>query len=225
MTRYVWTKQPRIPSGSCFKTKGMRVPTVIRSSPPTVVNVKRWLGIAVMGVMLAACGKFSSPVFDFSPVVEPATQPTEDPRIGDAAPVEIPLAKDKRLLLAIRECNLERVGGQLFSMVPADLAKPAPTTLSGWIASTQAKNVPRTVQIRIVSVTDNRAWAIVGDTGQSREDVRKLLGGDQAYAGAGYALKLDVSSMPVGTYRLFTVFEEGEILKSCDNGRSIRILD
>jgi hypothetical protein len=189
-----------------------------------MLNAERWLGTAILCLTLTSCKDLSSPVIDFSPLVEPSRQPAQDVKIGDAAPVEIALAERKLPLVAIRECNLERIDGQLFSTLPVDVAKSGSVTFSGWIASTEAKNVPGILQIRLVNVTDNRAWAIAGNTGQSREDVRKLLGGHGGYAGAGFSLKLDALSMPMGTYRLFTVFEEGNSLKSCDNGRSIRIL-
>ena len=207
----------------CSETEGSKRVVPIRPVL-RMVSAKRWLGVAVLGFALPACGNFSSPVIDFSPVVEQSGQPTHEPKTGDSAPVEIALAERKRPLVAIRECNLERIDGQLFSALPVEVAKSDSVTLSGWIASTEAKSVPGILQIRLVNVTDNRAWAIAGDTGQSRDDVRKLLGGDGAYAGAGFSLKLDASSIPEGTYRLFTVFEEGDSLKSCDNGRSIRIL-
>lgn len=124
----------------------------------------------------------------------------------------------------MRECNLERIDGRLFSATPIDVTKSDAIILSGWIASAETQDVPPEVSIRLVSITDNRAWSVSGKTGDSREDVRTLLGGDAAYAGAGFSVVLDPASMPADTYRLFAVFSAGGSLKSCDNGRSIRIL-
>lgn len=183
------------------------------------------LASAALVVLLSACNEPAKPATDFSVEAEHANTAAGPKAIEGTAPVELPLDERKLSVTAVRECNLERANGKVFSGQPLEVSKGAAVILSGWVASADQKNVPATVDLRFVNTVDNRAWKTSTQTGGAREDVKKLLGGEAGFANPGYSVVLNASSMPTGTYRVYAVFREGEILKSCDNGRSITVID
>lgn len=133
-------------------------------------------------------------------------------------------AQERRVpLTAVRECNLERVNGTPFSGAPVSVARSGSVVLSGWAVDAGGSEVPSTLDVRLVSKTDNRAWKAQAHTGGARADVKALLGGSAAFANPGFAATLDPSMLPPGTYRAYVVFESSSGEKSCDNGRSITV--
>lgn len=171
--------------------------------------------------LLAACNK---PATDFSATssAEVPPPPAATPRIG-SRPAELSLQERRTSLTVVRECNLERANGAIFTGAPATLARSASVVLSGWVADVRGNAVPATVDVRLVGQTDNRAWKVQANTGARRDDVRKLLGGAEAYAAPGFAVTLDPSALPPGTYRAYLVFDGGSGAMVCDNGRAITL--
>ena len=178
------------------------------------------LSLAVAS-LLSACDDGSRPAVDFSPT--PASSPAPAaPRIGNR-PAELSLQERRLPLTSVRECNLERANGTVFTGTPLPVARSASLVLSGWVVDAQRNSVPATVDVRLVGNTDNRAWKAQAHTGGRRDDVMKLLGGNAAYASPGFSVTLDPSALPPGTYRAYVVFDGGSGGKSCDNGRAITI--
>lgn len=171
--------------------------------------------------LLAACSDSSRPVVDFSPTAGSAPVPAT-PRIGNR-PVELSLQERRLPLAPVRECNLERVNGMIFSGAPVTVARSASVVLSGWVVDAGRNAIPATLDVRLVGNTDNRAWKAEAHTGAHRDDVRKLLGGNAAYGSPGFSVTLDPSALPPGTYRAYVVFDGGSGMKSCDNGRAVTI--
>lgn len=178
------------------------------------------LSLAVSS-LLAACNNGSRPAADFSAAPASVKAPAT-PRIGDR-PTELSLQERKLPLTSVRECNLERVNGKVFTGTPVAVARGASVVLSGWVVDAQRTSVPATLAVRLVGMTDNRAWKAEAHTGARRDDVKTLLGGNAAYASPGFAVTLDPSALPPGTYRAYVVFDGGSGTKSCDNGRGITI--
>ena len=91
------------------------------------------------------------------------------------------------------------------------------------MADRELGSIPGEAELRLISATDNRAWEAKVSPALPRADVQKLLGGNVAYANPGYSVTLDVSGLPSGRYRLYTVFPSSDELRACDNGRVISI--
>jgi hypothetical protein len=173
---------------------------------------------------LSACKEPQKPA-DFAPSPGEAAT-TVAPAAGSPlvnAPVELTYEQRRTTVSAGGRCNLERVNGAKFAGAPVPVSKGSPVQLGGWIADADAKSVPSTFDVRLVSAADQRTWRVASQAGESRPDVQKLLGGDAALAGTGYASEFDVSALPNGTYRLYTVFVKNAATLACDNGRAIVI--
>jgi hypothetical protein len=181
-----------------------------------------WLA-CLAACALAACKEPQSTV-DFSP--RPGEAGTvAQPGSGGLVPAasEMSYAERQRPLAAGGKCNLERVNGAIFGGAPAVVSKAAPVALTGWIADIDAKTVPATIQLRFVATSDQRNWKANAATGEARNDVQALLGGDAAFAKTGYSAELDLAALPTGTYRVYAVFAQGQALRVCDNGRAIDV--
>lgn len=163
--------------------------------------------------LLAACDDGSKPAANLP---APAAATT-------IRPTELSMKERDMPLNAVHECNLERVNGKAFTGAPATVARSGNVVLSGWVADAARGSVPATVELRMVDKSDNRTWKAAGRTGGARADVKALLGGDAALAKAGFAVTLDPSTLPPGTYRAYLVFDGDAGAKSCDNGRTITI--
>ena len=143
---------------------------------------------------------------------------------GAEAPLELSLDERRIKLTASKNCNLERVNSTLFAGTPIEVSKvPAIMKLTGWVANDSAASVPREAALRLIGAGSNRAWKVAVQTGGQRDDVVKLLGNDPGYAGAGYAVTVDVGQMPADTYRIYTVFGPADDMRVCDNGRAVVI--
>jgi len=188
-----------------------------RVSPPSIAA----LSLLAMS-LLSACNEHSNPSVDFSPPPGATTANANPVRIGER-PAELSLAERRQPLTPVRDCNLERVNGTVFSGSPVTVARDASVVLSGWVADVQGGNVPATLDLRLVGSADNRAWKVQAHAGGRRDDVKALLGGNAAYASPAFAVTLDPSALPPGTYRAYVVFASGSEMKSCDNGRSIAL--
>jgi len=163
--------------------------------------------------LLAACDDGSKPAANLPAATAAAA----------ARPTELSMQERSVPLAAVHECNLERVNGTAFTAAPATVARSGSAVVSGWIVDAGRGNVPATVDLRLVDGTDNRMWKAGGHTGGARADVKALLGGNAAFANAGFAVTLDPSTLPPGTYRAYVVFDGAGGAKSCDNGRTITI--
>lgn len=171
--------------------------------------------------LLAACNDHSNPNVDFSPPANSSTAPAAAAAPTGTRPTELTLQERKLPLTSVRDCNLERANGKVFSGTPMTVARDASVVLSGWVADVQGGNVPATLDVRLVGNTDNRAWKAQAHTGGRRDDVKALLGGNAAFASPGFSVTLDASALPPGSYRAYVVFDGGAGMKSCDNGRAI----
>ena len=174
-----------------------------------------------LSALLAGCDDSSRTAADFSPIPASTSAPVAG-HIGDR-PTELSLRERRLPLTSVRECNLERVNGKIFTGTPVTVERSASVVLSGWVVDAARTTVPADLAVRLVGMSDNRAWKVSAHTGGRREDVRKLLGGNAAYANAGFAATLDPSALPPGTYRAYVVFDGGSGTRSCDNGRGITI--
>lgn len=188
------------------------------------------LAIAVVAALitlgLAACSepdRPANPQAPTTPAAAGASVPQPAAPVG-VAPTEIQLDERKLPLKPAKRCNLERANGTVFSGTPIEVSKSVPVLkFSGWVANSDSSSIPTDAHIRMVSIDDNRAWKVPFKTGGSRDDVVKLLGGDTAFANAGYSVNVDISNLPTGTYRLYAVFQEAGSLQACDNGRSVAV--
>lgn len=172
--------------------------------------------------LLSACNDNSNPAVDFAPPAGSTSANANAPRIGNR-PAELSLEERRQPLTPVRECNLERVNGTVFAGAPVTVARNASVVLSGWVADVQGGNVPATLDVRLVGSADNRAWKVQAHTGGRRDDVKALLGGNAAYASPGFAVTLDPSALPPGSYRTYVVFAADSGAKSCDNGRALTL--
>ena len=188
-----------------------------------------WPSVAsvLSAALLAGCSEPQQPVpagapEESSPQVAAHTQAAMDSAFAGIAPTELNIDERRLGLTPDKACNLERANGTVFSGTPVEVSKSAPgLSLSGWVANKDQRTVPAAVDLRLISIDDNRAWKVGLKTGGKRDDVVALLGGDQAFANAGYSVSMTIAPLPVGTYRLYSVFGEAGALKVCDNGRSI----
>src|SRR5690606_13126432 len=136
-------------------------------------------------------------------------------------PLELTLDDRKVALVPIDSCNLERLGGVVFSGAPMDAPKAqGALKLSGWVADGDARLVPERFDVRIVALDGSRAWRIPGRTGGERGDVVTLLGGAAEFAGSGFSIAADASEVPAGSYRLYVTFDSAGQTRVCDNGRA-----
>ena len=182
--------------------------------------------ILLLGSMLFGCTEPGKPPVNSSPdAPRPADPQAAAPAPTDSlAPVEVPLEERRAKLLPEKNCNLERADNKVFTGAPIEVSKASgQVRVSGWLANGQTAAVPAEAELRLVSGADNRAWKVAIKTGGKRDDVVKLLGGDPGYASSGFVVTVSVSSLPMGPYRMYTVFNESGSLKACDNGRSILI--
>jgi hypothetical protein len=172
--------------------------------------------------LISACSEPEKPK-DFSANADQPGTASSAPAASNAlVPSELTYDQRKIPLHAGGKCNLERGNGRLFASVPLEASRDLPLMLVGWVANVEGGSIPATVDIRLVA-PDSRVWKITAPTGGARPDVTKLLGGDGAFANPGYAAEINLSNVPVGTYRSYVVFQDGQELKSCDNGRAIVI--
>jgi hypothetical protein len=180
--------------------------------------------VLLLSAMMFGCTEPGKPPANPSPdAPRPADPQATTSVASDAlAPVEVPLEERRATLVPEKNCNLERADNKVFTGAPIDVSKASgQVRVSGWLANGQTASVPAQAELRLVSSTDNRAWKVGVNTGGKRDDVVKLLGGDPGYAGSGFVASVSVSNLPVGQYRMYAVFNEGDSLKVCDNGRSI----
>lgn len=179
--------------------------------------------VAALACMLGACSEPSRNA-DFHPEADQAALSTAPaaPAAGQA-PVELTYDERKAPLLAGAKCNLERANGKLFAGEPLDATRSRTLTLVGWVANVGKHEVPASVDIRLVA-PDSRVWKVSATPGIARTDVQSLLGGDAAFAKAGFAVDARMA-LPAGTYRSYVVFKDGDGLTVCDNGRAIRVAD
>lgn len=179
--------------------------------------------------LLAGCSEPQQPATagapdENAPQAAAQNQAAADAAFAAIAPTELSLAERRLVMTPDKACNLERANGTVFSGTPIEVSKGAPTlTLSGWVANKDQREVPGEVDLRLISIDDNRAWKVQVKTGGKRDDVIALLGGDQVFANAGYTATMSIAKLPVGTYRMYTVFGDANALKVCDNGRSVLV--
>ncbi len=181
--------------------------------------------VLLLSAMMFGCTEPGKPPANPSPdAPRPADPQAATPAAApdSLAPVEVPLEERRMTLVPEKNCNLERANNKVFTGVPIEVSKASgQVPVSGWVANGQSASVPAQAELRLVSSADNRAWKVGVNTGGKREDVVKLLGGDPGYAGTGFVATVSVSNLPVGQYRMYTVYTEGGSLKVCDNGRTI----
>lgn len=173
----------------------------------------------VAGSLLVACNEPSKQT-DFSPE---ADRSGDAPGTAGIAASELVYDQRKVPLVAGGKCNLERANGKLFAGTPLEVPKGSLLTYVGWVANTDAMSIPASVDLRFVA-GDSRVWKATVQPGLARADVAALLGGDPAYAKPGFSATINIGSMPAGAYRSYIVFQDGEVLRSCDNGRAISIV-
>ena len=185
--------------------------------------------ILLLSAGMFGCTEPGKPAVNPSPDAPRPAEPqavAADLGPSSVAPVELSLEERRAILVPSKNCNLERANSKVFTGTPIDVSKASgQVTVSGWIANTQTASVPTQAQLRLVSSNDNRAWKADLTTGGKREDVVKLLGGDPGYSGSGFVSSVSVSNLPLGTYRMYLVSSEGDVLRVCDNGRSIAFND
>lgn len=189
---------------------------------PVATNVTRVLTVAFV-CLLGACSEPGKDA-DFSPEPDQAalsTTPAAPP--AGKAMSELTYDERKLPLAAGGRCNLERANGRLFANGPIDAAKGHTLTLTGWVANVEKRQIPASVDIRLVA-SNSRVWKIPAPTGIARADVQSLLGGDAAFAKPGYSVDFNVA-VPAGVYRTYVVFKDGDTLLACDNGRAIRVTE
>jgi hypothetical protein len=169
--------------------------------------------------VLTACKEPRQPA-DFTPGASTTTAPAAHAAPGNA-PVELTLDERRVSVAAGGRCNLERINGAKFAGAPVNVSKASPIRLSGWLADADAKSVPASFDIRMVNTGDQRTWKFTTQPVEPRADVQALLGGDAALANTGYMGEMDVSGLPDGTYRVYTVFSKNGATLACDNGRAL----
>ena len=185
--------------------------------------------VIVSAALLGACAEPQQPATAGAPN-EPTPQAADSgsfaasETVSLSEPAELSLEERRLQLTAHTACNLERANGAVFTGVPVEVLKSSPALrLSGWAANSENQSVPAQLDVRMVSADDNRAWKVAATTGGQRDDVVKLLGGNAAFASAGFATTMSVAPLPVGTYRLYIVYEDSGNLRVCDNGRAVVI--
>ncbi|KGQ20804.1 hypothetical protein LF41_11 [Lysobacter dokdonensis DS-58] len=175
------------------------------------------LSIPLCVLALGACKPTDKPV-DFTPT---GPQAGKVERAGLLQPSAL-LPSQSAIQGSGGRCNIERIDPGTFGPTPLPISKAKPVRVVGWFADTELKVVPATVELRLVD--DQHAWKIAVTPNLPRSDVQGVLGGDTAYAATGYAAVVDFSTVPDGTYRLFTVFtRQRQASFACDNGRQVTI--
>lgn len=178
-------------------------------------------------LLLAACSEPQQPAQQAgaaAPAV-PSANPAAadaDAAFGAVLPAELTYDQRRESLLPAKECNLERANGAVFKGTPVQVASGSMLRLSGWVADVAGQAVPKDASVRLVK-SDSRVWKVPVQPQLKRGDVQALLGGDEAYASAGYNVTVDTARLPAGNYRLYTVFPAQDGLRACDNGRALAI--
>lgn len=175
----------------------------------------------VAACALSAC-KEPQPPADFTPEPGQAAMTAGSDPLVDA-PVELTYDERRVALVPGLRCNLERVNGTRFEGKPITVSKSGMVRFAGWMADADAKQVPPEFDLRLVNTANQRVWKATARTGGARSDVQTLLGGDAAFAATGYALELDPTQLPDGTYRLYSVLQKDGKAFVCDNGRAVTV--
>lgn len=167
-------------------------------------------------IVLAACKPAEAPT-DFTPAGPEAQQTI---RQGIRVPTELPASR-RALRGSGGRCNIERVDSQAFGATPLAVSKSKPVRFVGWFADTEKGAVPTQVGLRLRA--DDGEWEISVAPGSPRADVQRVLGGAAMFANTGYATRVDLAALPIGTYRVFTAFLRDSGTFACDNGRILRV--
>ena len=174
-------------------------------------------------LLLAACSEPNPPAqADDAAAAPAASNPATDAAFGSVPLVELTYDQRREPLLPAKDCNLERADGAVFTGEPARIAAGSALQLSGWVADRAAGTVPKEAYVRLVGA-DSRVWRVAVQPQLKRADVQALLGGDDAFASAGYSATLDTARLPAGNYRMYTVYQGTGGLMACDNGRALVI--
>lgn len=162
----------------------------------------------------------SAPAAAASTVTTPPPAVVVDPTL----PVELSLTERRAVTTPAKTCNIETVGGNKFTAGTVEVQKGAPAVqVNGWLADADQHNVPATAYLQLDSADKAHGWRVAFKTGVKRNDVIKNMGGDAAYASAGYSALANLGSLPSGSYHTFIVFGDVGALKACDNGRTISV--
>ena len=186
--------------------------------------------IVSLALAIAACTPPDKADTDkVEPAAAPAPAPTDTPAATPPA-VETPskhlqaLAEAERAESATSStnCNLESIGGQVFTDGDLSLTSPSAAKATGWLKVDRAGVAIADAAIRIESEDRSQVWAMPLVYGLNRVDLSA--GSPSSDAAFGFEAALDANSLPSGRYHVYLAYRAEGVLYACDNGRHISLL-
>lgn len=120
-----------------------------------------------------------------------------------------------------RLCAVDAVNGKRASDAPLDLPRTGEVKIEGWVLSPKKQLPP---ELAVLLVGGSSTFAIRGVTGGRRPDVARVFK-TAAGARAGYSVRGDLTTVPVGEYKISLLQDADGLVSTCQTRYAVRIVD
>jgi hypothetical protein len=114
------------------------------------------------------------------------------------------------------------MNGKLADM-PAYRTSRKDIEISGWLVDQATKAIPQDASIRIEDGDHSHIWLVPIAPAIDRVDVQANQGDEPAYRHSGFSVRVDLSALSIGEYRILLQYRIAGQGYTCDNGRSLKI--
>lgn len=183
----------------------------------------RVLCVGLAALALAACGQTNQPpptsASASAPVASepaaPVATTTAPESSASAQPIASAIVADAKL--SGQACSLDTIDGS-YSTNRLTLARGQPHVFRGWVLD-PGKQPPGAFSVVLKGTQD---FAVATSTGQTRKDVSEYFKNPAALT-AGFKVSADLSTVPVGDYRIIFLMQKSTDASFCDSGKDIVI--
>lgn len=181
--------------------------------------------LALSGVLLAGLSLLARTVAGQSGHPGPRTQPfpSDYRSLVVYRPQVRTAGLSQKEFHRVQSCGLSFINGTWFHRIYT-VQQGQTIGLGGILFDSAGKDVPADAWVIFAPENDGKAYQVPARFRLKRPIIQGMLGGDKAYAYAGFITDIDSRDLPAGSYHLYIVFKGDQVFYTCDSGRRISVV-
>lgn len=193
---------------------------------PSVGNFRSGLGLLLLGLLLVVLAIAYLSIRKHGTLGQVnSAGPRMSPRTltsSAVTPASLVVGKQQHVFHGADSCVIGSINGVNYNKTVI-LKQGAVIGLGGWLIDKMSQTVP------------NRAWIVLAGEGaaksyqapitlrEKRPDVSQYFGDVSDYTNSGFIVDIASTTLPLGNYHLYIVFDHEGVYYTCDNGRQLKL--